>query len=311
MLDSPYLWLILAAFVAATASLRGFIENYTADVVFKKRQPEASIVVRVISFALVLIGFLIFAPPIALPFGVIGGLLLSGIIDSLGTVPYLRAFKNEEATGMAVLGQLNPIFALILGYFFLGDQFSLTKILAFLLILGAALLVIRSRGKRFQKLKLRATILVALSALGWVGASVIFVALNRAHSIPFATAFFWFAAGKWLADLVLSLIFRSWRRRSLAAFRAAKRQFLLSLSSSEILRAADNFFWMFALTIAPAVGIASVTERTLRLFTTFAFGLALSLIWPKFGRETMTRRVILMHLIAVVLAAVGVFLIQL
>ncbi len=310
MLDSPFLWLVLVAIVAASGSIHAFLDNYIADVLFNKNRPEAFKVSATISFAILIILLLIFAPPVALPILMILGFLVSGILDSLGTAPYLRAFKYEEATGITVLRQLSSIFALVFGFLFLQERIDALQIVAFALILLAAFIIIRSRGKRHLKIEIRATRLVVLAILGWVSSEVIFLAIARASGAPFLTAFFWFAVGKWLGDLGLTVAFKSWRTRFLSAFRKHKSRFVTAATIAETLRIASNFIWRQAMLIAPTLAIAAVTETTLKLFLTFGFGLALSILWPKFGRETMSRKVILMHLVAVVIAAVGVFLVQ-
>ncbi|MCL2095230.1 EamA family transporter [Candidatus Saccharibacteria bacterium] len=311
MLDNPHLWLFLVGMVSTVAAIRIFIDNYVVDVVFRKTRPEAIRIAGVFSFALLLLVLLIVAPPTSLPIMIVLALMGAGLVDAIGSPAYSHALKYEEATSIAVLKQLHPIIALGLGWLLLGDGIGWVSVLAFMLIFAAASLIVMSKGKRQKAIGMKAVKYITFAVTFWALSDIIFIALTRQVEMPFMTAFFWWSVGRWIGDIGLMLVFKSWRTRFMSAFRNNRTRFLVSVSASEFLRTVGNLVWRQATVLAPVLAVAVVTERTAQLLLIFGLGLALSTIWPKFGRENMRPRVVLVHLVAVALAAGGVALLQL
>ena len=56
--------------------------------------------------------------------------------------------------------------------------------------------------------------------------------------------------------------------------------------------------------------MASVASDAVEPIVIFFLGLLLTLIWPKFGREKMDRKTIIVHLVATILVVVGIVLMQ-
>lgn len=80
-----------------------------------------------------------------LPFGIIFDLeaasfsVLSGILFSFALLTYFQSLKMGEASVVApMVGSLNPLFTLIIGYFLLGQVLADTQLLAFFVILLGA-----------------------------------------------------------------------------------------------------------------------------------------------------------------------------
>ncbi len=298
-------WLALVAIASTGYALSAFLDNYIADVQFKKRRPEATKLFGFFGYLAALAVLLFVAPPGPLSVPLVLALIAIGALDSLAYIPYLRALKYDETTGIAVLGQLNPVFALLFGWLLLGSAVHPSQIFSFALILGAAALIVFSANKRSLHLKGRAVLLMVIAIIGWVLSDVLFVKLALGHD--FMSSFFWFLFGKALFD-GLMWFNRSWRRRVARVWAEWKGRLILAVGSNQILLIGTETLWRFILTIAPSVALASVTENVAQLFITFGFGLAFSVIWPTFGREKLSRRSVIMHLTAVVLASIGIIL---
>ena len=72
----------------------------------------------------------------------------------------------------------------------------------------------------------------------------------------------------------------------------------------------SDFTYYIALSLAPAVAMASAVTKTLHPIMVFSFGVVLSVLWPNFGREKVKRKAILTHLTATAVAVVGIILMQ-
>ena len=64
-----------------------------------------------------------------------------------------------------------------------------------------------------------------------------------------------------------------------------------------------------ALTLGP-VAIVSVVANASMMILTFVLGIILTIIWPNFGREKLKKRRVLAHLVATVLAVIGIIMLQ-
>ncbi|MCL2001834.1 EamA family transporter [Candidatus Saccharibacteria bacterium] len=309
-------WIALVLIVAGAGSIGGFVDNYAADVVFKKNRPEVFKVVSIFAYAiLMLIAACVFGIE---NIGFWHALLfiLAGSLDALGNIPYFKALKYEETTSITIIRQIGPVLALIMGVMFLNQAITWVQLIAFLFILGAAGVVVFAKSTRGAKFESRMIGLMLLAIFIWVVSDIIFVAdfVSASETNLFTgngiwTALFWFALGKGSLPFVLGLTLKSWRRRLKRVWKDSPRQFTLSAIGGNLIRVATDGLWRFTTTIAP-LALASVIGSVTRLLFTFGFGLAFSLIWPVFGRETVTRKAVLYHLIGVVLAVIGVILLQ-
>jgi drug/metabolite transporter (DMT)-like permease len=300
-------WLLLIIIVAVGFSLNMFMDNYVADVMFKKTCPEAVKVLGVFVYLATALLVLIFAPPTIVPIGTIIFLVLAGLIDGLSAIPYFRSLRFEDTTGVMILTQMSPIVALIFGYFFLGDRIAPLQILAFLLILSATMFITLGSGKRKTKIEIKAALLILVAIFGWVISDVFFIA--KGEQINFQTAFFWLIIGKLLSDTILTLIFKSWRKKIKRVLKEFKGKLIAVFITNEITYLGSEALWRFAMLLAP-IALAHVTADVLQLLVTFFLGIVLSIIWPKFGRETLKPKIVKIHLIASLLAAAGIVLLQ-
>ncbi|MCL2371474.1 EamA family transporter [Candidatus Saccharibacteria bacterium] len=313
------LWLILILIIASVGSIGAFIDNYAADVIFKKNKPEAFKFASSFGYALLMIIAAVFFGIEHPGFWLIGVFTLAGFLDALGNIPYFQALKYQETTSITIIRQISPIFALTLGVLFLNQTISVMQLVAFFFVLSAAAVVLfASTGRRKNKFEPKTISTMLIAIFIWVVSDVVFVAgfVNAVDHEVFSssttaiwTALFWFALGKGALPFVLGFALKSWRTRLKRVWRDSGRQFALWATISNVIRVSLDCIWRFVITIAP-LALLNVVGNVTRLLFTFGFGLALSVIWPIFGREKITKKAIMAHLIAVVLAVIGVILLQ-
>ncbi len=309
-------WLILVGIAVLFDTLRIFIDNYISDVYYKGREVAAQKMFS--AYAKTIIGTLVVIISI-LNFGLndlnlstIALLIFSGVLSSIAEIPYYVALGIENSTNLGIFIQLAPIFYLILGWMFLGETFSLIQLIAIAVILIAPTLIIMTSRKRSRKVKLKAILFAFLYVIISVIGNVIFVKVNagelQTNILIEEIAIVILGVG--LTDMATMLVLPKWRKRYYNVKKSSKNKVLLPLGSSLIVGVLKTFAIRLAYIIAPAVALASAASDSVEPIVIFFMGLVLTLIWPKFGREKLDKKTVLIHLIATIIVVIGIVLIQ-
>ena len=304
-------WLIFVAITLLADSFRIFLDNYVSDVYYKGR---GSLSQKIFHGALqILIAF------IALPFCGIDfantnfldllPFFLSGFLISFAGLPYYRALELDDSTNLGIFIQLTPILYLVFNWLFFKETISPLQLVAFVVIMSAPMLILRFTQKRSRKVKMRAIMFAFLNVLIVVISNIIFVRENSAEiGIAGEMAMFYF--GKGACSLITIGIVPKWRKRFMTVMRKNPKKLPRLLTINTILGIAADITYRLALIMAPSMAIASAASDAVEPIVIFFMGIILTLIRPKFGREKLGRKSILVHLGATVLVVIGVALIQ-
>ena len=301
------LWLILCIIAALTWSFSAFIDNYQTDVIFKGKIPQAMKVlngpVYIIIAIIVGIIFKIQFPEL----GTIGFLMLSGALSSIGALAYYQALEHEEATGAAIIYQLQPILFLLIDFIIFGEQISLRQILGFVVILLAPVIVIFSRKRASsRRVEVRA---VGLLTLYVIIATISAEFYTRSSGgIDYKAVFVFYLFGRGLMDCIIGL-YPKYRKRHKYILKHRPKAYIFTVVFNQILCAFADFTYRYGLIIGLAAIASAVTNAT-QLVLTFLLGVILSIFWPNFGREKLKNHLIISHIIAVILCIIGIIIIQ-
>ena len=140
-------------------------------------------------------------------------------------------------------------------------------------------------------------------------ANILFVKISNDEQ-NFITTIAMVLLGMGIADLLIVFASLKLRRRFREVNRRSHYKVLRPLSINCLVRVVQQFAYRGALIAAPTVAIASVASDSAEPIVIFFMGLLLTLIWPKFGREKLQRKTVLVHLIATILVVVGIILLQ-
>ena len=301
------LWIILCLIAAALWSLGAFFDNYQTDVIFRNKLPEAMKRINgpfyiIIGVAIALI-FRIQLPAI----DQIGFLLLSGVVNSVATLFYYAALKNEEATGATIFYQLQPIMFLVLEFVLFGEKIAPMQILGLALILAAPIVVVFSRKRASaRRMEMRAAILLVIYVLMATVSGEIAIRMGR--GLDFIPVFVFYIIGRGLSDVLIGFL-PPLRRRHKYVMKHNKKIYLSCVLINQCICTIAEFAYRYGLIIGIAALGSAITNAT-ELILTFVFGIVLSIIWPRFGREKLRREVVLAHVIAVILCVIGIIIIQ-
>jgi drug/metabolite transporter (DMT)-like permease len=306
------LWIPIVALSAVFYAFGGFLDNYIADTHFKRYNSAAMIFFALITSAILMVVFGVMVGWDELVMGANGGAgmwlcLLTGLLDVAGYVAYYKALKGEEATGAVIMGQLSPVFALILGVTIAGEVFDLPAIMAFVMILAAVGVVTFGARKRgMNKMTPKSAWLMVLSSLMWAGSNVVF-RMGAKDEPNYILTLFFVQVGIFVSVALLMLVERDWQD-SIRKYLKKKTLWKVVLNTfNKGLAEVANFIQRYAFTLT-SVALVSAAKNVMTLIFTFAMGLILSKLVPKFGREKLGRRAIIAHLIAVAFATIGLIL---
>ena len=240
--------------------------------------------------------------------GRIAWLLAAGVLSSTASIPYYRALKDEETTTASVFLQLTPVIYLIVDSLIFKVAITPLQILAFFIIIMApVVIVISRRRKHSRKLELSAAAgfmtYVVLAATSGV------ITTHAGEGFEFTTTFSWFMIGRGIMDLIYYFVHKDWRARYKYVQKHDAKRLYLSLSVAQGVFLIAEFAGRYAL-IVGTPALVSVTSNALEMIIVFVLGIILSIIVPKFGREKLSRHIIIAHLVATILAVIGIIMLQ-
>jgi hypothetical protein len=127
-----------------------------------------------------------------------------------------------------------------------------------------------------------------------------------AIEVEFWTTTFWMFVGEAIFGCALLLI-PSYRKELMVVLRANTLALISINGSNELINIGGGLGNRYALMFAP-LSLVQAIGSTTTLFV-FAFGVVLSVLWPKLGRENLSGRDLMQKGIAALLVALGVALV--
>jgi drug/metabolite transporter (DMT)-like permease len=310
------LWIAFPILAALAAALSNFTDNFIIDTAMKRRNPAALQLTYVISYVLIVILILsIFGPRVfgIIPFSDVLLLATAGVINAFASLPWYHAMRSDETFDVTLFLQSAPLISLVLGVLVLGQQITPGQSLAFTLIMTAIMIIVfTTRAPRqSNKINIQSALLVTAACLIWVVSDVLFVlGANHATTDLFVSSFAYYEIGCIIGIFVLMLTRRRWLYQLRSALTGPHWHYSFFVVGSNLINVGQNVLIKIGLVLAPTIGILSATSRVSLLFFTFALGIILTKIWPQFGREKLSRRILLAHLVALFLAVIGVILLN-
>ena len=304
-------WLVVLAIAVVSDALRIFIDNYISDVYFKEKgavsqKIVSGIVTPILGIIILIVTGFNFTeiPPVALTL-----LLMSGVLGSLAGIPYYKALEIDDSTNIGIFFQFSPILYLIIGWAIGDEQFSIIQLLACFIILAAPLLVVITAKKRSRKVRIKAALLAFISIIFYVASGETFIQGN-VDGINIFSEIGLVLITKGLSDLLIIGSRRKLRRRLAKVVKSSRRKVLFPINISIVMRVIQEFSYRIGLIIAPSVAIASAASDAVEPAVIFFMGLLLTILWPKFGREKLQKKTVLVHFIATVLVIIGIVILR-
>jgi uncharacterized membrane protein len=298
-------WLLFAFSGPVLWAISVHFDKYLVERFFK--QSNVAVLLLFTAFVgLVLLPFIWFFEPSVLRLGLgsIALIMLSGIFYMTGMLFYLRALQSEEASVVAPFFQASPLFGYALAYLVLGETLSGRQMAGGAMIVVGALIVSLRFGHLGGSFKARLAMLML--ACGFIMSLSGLIFKIFALKVAFWATIFWMFVGEAAFGAALLMV-SAYRREFLALLRANTAALLSINASNELINLGGGLGNRFALTLAP-LSLVQAVGSTTTLFV-FAFGIVLSLLYPRFGRENLSGRELAQKGVAAIFVATGVALI--
>jgi drug/metabolite transporter (DMT)-like permease len=191
----------------------------------------------------------------------------------------------------------------MLAYFLLGEVLTRRQGIgaALIVVAGVLLSVSRQGGKRQFKGRLLTLMLIC----SFIFALNIVVFKMFALRDDFWTTVFWQGTGQVIFGIAVMFVARE-RRRFIAMLKANTAAVLVVNTVNEVLYLTGNMGAGYAVLFAPVAVVQAVSSTT-TLFV-FVFGIILTLVMPRFGREDLSRANLWRKGVAIALVTVGAYL---
>jgi|SRR6185503_10690307 len=226
-----------------------------------------------------------------------GGLLVTAIIL------YLYALESDEASYVAPLFQLVPVFGFFLGFLVLGEVIETKQLLAAVIIIaGSTLLSLEFSGGK-SKIKKKLLLLMIGSSLLYAANAVIFKSI--AVQQGFLDSLFWDLTGKFVFGVILFFAVRSYREQFVTLLRSNRFAIIGLNTLNEIVALVGEVAFVLAVLYAPVFLVQSVAG--LQPMFVFIIGIILTLFFPRLGKESLQKKDLLQKIIGIAVITVGVY----
>ena len=301
------MWLLYAFSGPVLRAASTHIDKYLVDRYFRNSDTAVLVVFTALIGVLMLPPIWYYEPRVlALRSLDIAVMVVSGILYMGAMLFYLRAIQSEEASVVAPLFQSSTLFTFLFAYLVLGEVLTWTQIGGGALLVGGALILSLDSSLRFRRIKLRLVLLMLSATLVLAVSSVIFKLFAIRDEFWITT--FWTYVGEALFGLGIIAV-PSYRRQFAALFRKSPGAVVAINGANELINLGGGLSVRFASLLAP-VALVSAISSTTTLFV-FAFGILLTIFFPRLGREDLSRRNLIQKGAGATLAAIGVTLINL
>jgi uncharacterized membrane protein len=298
------MWLLLAFTGPVLWAASTHIDKYLVERFFKHSDTAVLMVftaligVLMLPFIAVLQAGVFAIKPTDMAIMAVSGLLYMGAM-----LLYLRAIQTQEASVIAPLFQMSTLFTFLLAWIVLGETLDARQAGGAALIVAGTLAVSIDRSFKlhaftggFVLTMVGATFVLALS-------SVLFKLF--AVRDQFWVTTFWINVGQCLFGAGILAVPR-YRRQFLGLFRKSPGAVLAINGVNELINLGGSLGVRAASLLAPVTLVSAVSSTTTLLV--FLFGIILTVLAPKLGREDLSGRALAQKAVSAVLVAAGVAL---
>ena len=297
-------WLLFAFSGPVMWAVSTHIDKYLVEKYFKHNPVGVLLVFTSLFNLLPMAGIWIFLPDVtdenALTIAVT---TVSGVLYMGAMYFYLGALQGEEASVVAPLFQATPVFTYGLALIFLHEKLTVAQMAGAAMMIASAL-VISLHGLR--KIKLRLILLMLACTFALALSSVIFKFF--AVKTDFWLTGFWMFAGEVLFGIALMAI-PSYAKGFVGLFKKHPGAVISVNGANELINFGGGLMARYASLLGP-VAVVQAISGTTPLFV-FVFGVALSLIAPRLGREDLSRKSLIRKGVAAALIVAGTLLVNL
>jgi drug/metabolite transporter (DMT)-like permease len=277
-------------------------EKFQLDKVFKHWLSYFTL--AYIAWSVIVLSIFLFKP-VAIDATHIVMAVASGLVNTIGTVFYLKAVSREEASRVVPLAYMSVVFVAILSYVFLNEVFGFVTYAGIaMLIVGAAVMSYRKIGGKLLPVT-PVLSLVLLSALMSATSSIIDKSFLGTYD--YWALLFWGYFGGLAVVAWFMLDKRNHVHLPRLSDIVGKRKMWVLLIATMLIYFVGDVTWLAAVAQAP-VSIVAALSTTEPLFV-LILAVASSIFTPKLLKEEIGGSKVALKLAAIVLIILGAYLV--
>src|SRR5262245_8572174 len=299
-------WLVFAFSGPVLWAMSTHLDKFLVERYFKETDVAVLLLFTAL-MGLAVMPFIVWFEPgvLARDLSSIALMTLSGVLYMTAMFFYLRALQGNDATVVAPFFQASPLFGYVLGYIVLGETLSTIQFIGGALIVGGVLFVSIGRGARRKRIRWQLAALMLTCGFLLSLATLIFKVFAVRDEF-WATTFWMFAGEAMFGAAFLAIPF--YRMQFVKLLRANTRALIAINASNELVNLGGALGNRYALVLAP-LSLVQAVGSTTTLFI-FAFGVLLTVCFPKIGTEDLSRGELIRKGAAAALVALGVWLVK-
>ena len=227
---------------------------------------------------------------------------LDAIVHIVGLYTMFTALEKFDVSRViATIGATQPIFIFILTWIFWGPQVMPgIDILAFILLFLGSVIISVEKNIEITGNYLKITIFSSIMfSLDYIFSKFVF--LNQ----PFLQGIIWIRIFVFLFVLVF-LLGKNSRKEIFSKQMVLNKKTQATFLFAQLCGGAANLLQSFAISLAPLAFLATVNSlRGIQYVFLFFMTLLISIFYPKFLKEELSRKIILQKIVSIILIAVG------
>lgn len=232
-------------------------------------------------------------------FKIIALCILAGSLMPLSFIPYFKSLLNEEASRVAPLWYLSPVFVLIMAFIFLGEKLTLSSYVGFFLVLFGGLLICTRKIKDI--FRVRKTFFLMLAA-GFIFSISEILTKFIYGKVDYWTGIFWILFGSSIGGLLL-LVIKEYRKNFTTTIYNINKNSVLLLLGAFFGGFLGRVLYFLAIMLG-SVSLVAVVGGFEGLFV-LVYAILLSKHLPKLFKEEIDKKTITHKIIAIFLMFIG------
>jgi uncharacterized membrane protein len=300
-------WFLITLIMPVTGAIVNYIDKYLIERVVENRGIGSLIIFSALMGLPVALLILLFNPNVfSISTRNAFFIMINGFFYVAWVLPYLYALEKDEASVVSPLFQLSPVITFVLGFSFLKESLNMTQLIGCILIFFGAVILSIEKNSSGVKVKIAVLLLMALSCFFIALSGIIFKVVALEES--FWITYFWENIGIFISALLLFLV-REYRTQFFQALKINRVKVIALNTINETIIMVGEIAIRFATLLAP-ISLVYFVGEGFQPFFVLAFGILLSIFFPRFISEKIERRKIFQKLLAISVMFVGTYLIS-
>jgi drug/metabolite transporter (DMT)-like permease len=236
-------------------------------------------------------------------------LLLNSALYAIALGLYFKALNRDDTTIIVIMFQLIPVFILLISPLILGEQTikPLQLVGGAIITFAAIFLTYEPARKKFNKNRLITLALMAIVSLDYALWFILSRYVNQNHD--FNQTVLWSNITLFIVGVLIYIFLKSFRK----SFNKMIKTNGITIISLNLVNEAFNSFGGIVSNLAgmmAPVALVSFVSQGVQPFSVMVLGILITKLFPKIGKEKITKSELIKRVITIIICIVGLGFIE-